>query len=279
MNVLDNPELKKLQMVELNILKDFVRVCDSNNLKYYILAGTLLGAVRHKGFIPWDDDIDVGMPRADFEKFINIYYQELSEQFSLKTYKLDKNYRSYVPKIVNPDIIVQDSSAIVEQLQSAWIDLFPLDGMPNNFFIRKIHSFRLLAARARLNYSRFSTNVNINKQNRPFYERFLIWMGKLLPVEKIFKIDKEIDRMDKLLRKYPYENSDYAINFMGAYRFNDMFLKKYYGDGRLYSFEDSNVIGPCDFEFVLSQIYGDYRKLPAENCRNVHNIKIVNIKS
>lgn len=83
----DNSELRKLQLVELEILKFFSQFCEENNLRYYMIGGTMLGAIRHKEFIPWDDDIDIGMPRPDYEKFIELVYYKLPCNFKLLNYK------------------------------------------------------------------------------------------------------------------------------------------------------------------------------------------------
>ena len=79
--------LKKIHEAELEVLKDFIKICDENNLRYMMLGGTMLGAVRHKGFIPWDDDIDIGMPRADYERFIEIFMEPNKENLYLNYYK------------------------------------------------------------------------------------------------------------------------------------------------------------------------------------------------
>lgn len=86
------PQLREVQLFDLQILKDVVRVCDNNNIKYMISSGTLLGAVRHGGFIPWDDDTDIYMPLSDYKKFLKIAQRELGEKYFVQNYKTDKNY-------------------------------------------------------------------------------------------------------------------------------------------------------------------------------------------
>ena len=88
----DKETLTKVHEIELELLNEFVRICDKHNLTYFLVGGTLLGAVRHSGFIPWDDDIDVGMPRVDYDKFINIAKNELKNDYLLDSVETDKNY-------------------------------------------------------------------------------------------------------------------------------------------------------------------------------------------
>lgn len=260
-------------MAELEILKEFLRICRKYKLRYYCLGGTLLGAVRHKGFIPWDDDIDVGMPRKDFIKFEQIVREELPSYYRYYSYKDGSGYNYYVPKMTDSRICVVDESASVATEREAWIDIFPLDGMPGNLLKRKIHCFRLLLARMKVNYSMFSTNVDV-KRKRAFHEMLLIKIGSILPVERILNKEKELKRLDNLMQKYSYEESAYLVNFMGIHKLKEMFHKNVYGKGKWYAFEDVRLWGPENSDFVLRQMYGEYMKPPSEAEKNHHNTKI-----
>ena len=266
-------DLRKLQLVELDILKEFLRICEKYHLRYYALGGTLLGAVRHEGFIPWDDDIDVGMPRPDFRRFEKIVEKELPEYLHYCSFKKTKGYNHYVPRITDSRVKVIDESAAVDAEKEAWIDIFPLDGMPGNKYIRKIHCFRLLLARARVNYSLFSTNVDL-KRKRPLHEQLLISAGRVLPVEKIFRTDRELKRLDRMMQRYSYDSSPYLVNFMGIHKLKEMFHRKHYGRGADYPFEDISLRGPKDYDFVLRQMYGEYWNPPSAQEMNHHNTRI-----
>ena len=123
----DNSQLRRLQLVELDIMKIFSEICEKNNLRYFLVGGTMLGAVRHKGFIPWDDDMDVGMPRPDYEKFLQIVRNNLPEGYSFLNYKQDEEYKRYFSRIVNNKVKIYNASNTKTIVENAWLDIFPFD--------------------------------------------------------------------------------------------------------------------------------------------------------
>ena len=266
--------LRSLQKAELGILKEFIRICSKYDLRWFCFGGTLLGAIRHQGFIPWDDDIDVGMPRKDFIRFERVIEEELPENMRYLSYKTDPSYKRYVPRLCDERVKVIDTSAAVPKEQGAWIDVFPLDGMPGNPYLRKIHAFRMLTRRALLNLSLFSTNIDLNRKNRPFIERLLIQAGKHLHTERFLSTERQIRALDHLMQMYDYDASPYIINFMGIHKLKEMFPKKYFKEGKLYPFEDIYVRGPVDYDSVLTQMYGRYMEMPPAEEMNHHNTRI-----
>ncbi|MBD3107613.1 LicD family protein [Bacillus sp. AGMB 02131] len=267
--------LRELQLVELEILKDVVKICEENNLRYFLMGGTFLGAVRHKGFIPWDDDIDIAMPREDYENFFEIVDQKLHGDYIYKNFKKGNEKTIYFSRVENINFEIEDNSAIKKRIRNAWIDIFPLDGMPNNRLVRFFHKIRLLYLRVTLQYSQFSVIVNQNLPNRPLHENILIKIGKMINFERILDTEKCMNKLDIALKKYNYHNSKYVVNFMGAYKFKEMFLREIYDDTEKYEFETEQLIAPKNFNFVLSQMYGDYMTPPREDAKNKHNTKTI----
>ena len=263
-------ELRKLQLCELEILKDIVKICDKHNLVYYMMGGTFLGAIRHKGFIPWDDDIDISLNRDDYEKLFEILEKELPNKYVIDNFYKNDKCITYASRIENPNIKINERAATVEQIRNAWIDVFPLDGMPNNYFVRKIHQLRLLYLRMMFRYSTFSLSVVQNKKHRPLHEKILVYIGNHTNIEKKLNSNKCLKRLDKSLKKYKYKNSKYVVNFMGAYSFKEMFKKEIYDNYQKYQFEDTMLNAPKDYDTVLTQMYGDYMKLPDDSERNKH---------
>ena len=266
--------LRKLQFKELELFKKFAEFCEANDIIYYALGGTLLGAVRHKGFIPWDDDMDLGIPREDYDRFLTLCKKK-KPPFELHSFFNDKKHYRYFARIEDPTVKVRRTDNTIEEISAAWIDIFPLDGMPNNRVMRTIWKYYLLWRRAAYKLSCFDLGVNTKKKGRPFIERCLVKAGQILPVEKIFRTDRELRKLDKALKRFPYAKSDYLVNAMGAYKFNEMFHKKHYGQGSWYEFEDTKIFGPKDYDTVCTQLYGDYMKPPKESERNHHSSEVI----
>lgn len=125
---MNNEILKKLHMTEISILQEVVRVCEKNQLTYYLIGGTLLGAIRHKGFIPWDDDLDIAMPREDFDKFLDISKYELREGYWVHFIDSDPNYWLPFAKVKKRGTIFDEvNSKNIESDKGIFIDIFPLD--------------------------------------------------------------------------------------------------------------------------------------------------------
>ena len=274
-NNLNNSKLRKLQLIEIDILKEVVKICNEENITYYISGGTFLGAVRHKGFIPWDDDIDIAMPRKDYEKFREIANKKLPEGYIYRNFKDDEEIKTCFSRVENGKVKVRDTSALKEDIRNAWIDIFPLDGMPKSkikFFIRK---YKLLYLRMMLQYSQFSKIVNQDLPNRPLHEKILIGVGKVIPFEKFLNTRKYMYKIDKELQK-DQKNSTYIMNFLGIYKFKSVMNKdEIYAEGALYDFEGMKLNAPKDYDTYLTQIYGNYMAIPKKEHQNKHHTEVV----
>ncbi len=251
-------ELRGLQLVELDILKETLRLFEKHHIRYYALGGTMLGAVRHHGFIPWDDDIDIGVPREDYER-LEFIADQLPACMEFRSFACDPDYPYYCARIVDKRVTVRSSRTELDEITPAWIDVFPLDGMPNSGIRRKLHGWAILAARMFFQISRFDTVVNTKRSNRPASEQAIIWLTKAFHLQKLLRKDSAFKVFDRVLKRFPYEASDYNVNAIGAYKLKEVYIKEVFGDGKLYPFEDIEIRGPQDHETYLTQLYGDWR--------------------
>ena len=260
--------LSETQKLILEIFKTVKVLLDRQSVEYHLLGGSLLGAVRHQGFIPWDDDIDIGIEREKYEFVLESIQKELPEHLELRTYK-DNTYHYYFSRIVDKRYFMERDGSLILRRENVWIDIFPLDGMPNNLIARKIHMFRLMWVRARYHIACFD-KINLKRPNRPLSERIVINLIKVIPIKKSSGYKDLLDALDILLKKYKVKDSNWIVNFMGQYKFKEMFPKSYYGKGKLYPFENMALLGPERADLVLKQMYGDYMKEPKDKDKNVH---------
>ncbi len=271
--------LNDTQRYILQVLREVLRVLDELDIPYYMQGGTMLGAVRHEGFIPWDDDVDLGIIRQDYERLLTVVSEKLPEHLELRTYQDESDHHYYFARIVDKRYQIRRMGSLEERLENIWVDLFPLDGMPDGALARQWHKFRLLMTRLKFHLSCFE-KVNIKRPGRPFIERAIIRVAMITRVGSWFNTRKQLDKMDRLLKKYPPEKSQYLVNFMGqtSYKFNEMFKKEVYGKGTGYPFEDITMVGPDKYDEYLQSLYGDYMTPPKEQDRNAHVSELVPIR-
>lgn len=263
MNLTDE-EMLRLKACEVSMLKEFIEICEKLGLRYYALYGTLLGAVRHQGFIPWDDDIDVGMMREDYEVFVREGQKYLSEHLFLQTYESDPEYISGYAKIRdNNTTFIETSVKSRKMNHGIFIDIFPLDSFSDkNLYWFQLRC-RVLAERVRMETIPTKLVPLRGKLVRPF--------AKLL-YPTTDDICRKRDKMLKA-RKGPLIASHFGEN--------EYLPSEWYAEGTTLSFEGLQILAPKEYDRVLCAIYGDYMQLPPVEQRvSVHDtVKIDTEKS
>ncbi|MDO4803613.1 MAG: LicD family protein [Lachnospiraceae bacterium] len=268
--------LRKLQLAELNIIKVFMEICEREHLRYYMIGGTMLGAIRHKGFIPWDDDVDIGMPREDYDRLYELLKDggNLPEHFEYLNYKIKDGYMRYFSRIVDNRVLVYNASGRKEIVEAAWIDLFPLDGSPNNALLRNIRYSFIMFKRMQYHLAFMDSMVNLNRPGRPLYQRIIIGLAKRIPIGRGKNGKDILDDIDRELKKYGWDGSSTGANVFGAYAHREIVPKTVWGQGvSKYAFEDVELPGPADYDAFLGRFYGNYMVLPPEEKRDKHNIR------
>ncbi|UYZ34260.1 LicD family protein [Clostridium beijerinckii] len=260
--IMTNEELRKMQLIQLEMLLEVERICKKCNIKYSIIAGTLLGAVRHKGYIPWDDDADVAMLRSEYEKFCKACETELDKnRFFLQTHSNTPDYRWGYGKIrrVGTEFVRKGQEHMKYQT-GVFIDIFPLDNVPDNLFLRKTHNFFCTVIRKML-WSAVGAKCDKNAFMRSIYS-----IISIIPRNFIFFL---YDQLKKLSNKkntemvriltFPTPNNGYY----GYY-------KKWYNDLGELEFEGYKFPSPKDYDGYLTFKFGNYNELPPIEQRQGH---------
>ena len=249
----------KLKEIELEIFKEFISVCQQLNLKYYIIAGTLIGAIRHKGFIPWDDDIDVAMPREDYEIFISKGQALLPDNLFIQTHDTDPEYAFNMAKIRNSDTtFLEESSRNCHINSGVFIDIFVLDNFPSGSLRRK--------------WILFKDKVYKTAIGRVFYRKSISTGLRIRQAitKLIFPSSYDaLERRERYIRSYA--KGELAQNFGSNYINKEIVPWKWYGKGVEVSFEGLIVNAPSEYHLLLTHIYGDYMQLPPEEKRVSHH--------
>lgn len=262
-------DTQKLKKVEVEVLDYFVSKCKKNNLKYFLAYGTLLGAVRHGGFIPWDDDIDVYMLPEDYYKFKDIMIKEKNEDFFFQSLETEKYYNLIFDKIrMNNTEAIEFKTKNEPIHKGIYIDIFPLIPFPTD----KKEQQRMWK-----NHKIVNLLIEADLKDKTMYNNYGK-LGKIL--SKLFKIVprniRNIIASSKLKKIITY-NGDfekYVCLIDKKY-----FDKKFFEKTTLISFESKKYACPKEYDKYLTSIYGDYMKLPKKEDRKGHSFLSVKFKN
>lgn len=259
-------ELRKIQNCQLDMALEVKRICNEHKLRYFLAYGSMLGAVRHGGFIPWDDDLDIAMPREDYDEFIKICEQELDEDYQVITWYSDKGYAGMYAKImIKGTTYAEHEMRNVDSTKGIFIDVFPYDNYPNGenkFLLKRIKILRfLLCCKCKYAFDNYSTFYKMLGRISEFF---------LLPVNKKLICDA----LEKLERKYNNVSCDRMIGYNAGSKGKDWIYSKDINELIEVEVEGYKLNIIKNYDEFLSHYYGDYMTPPPEDKReNRHGIE------
>ena len=257
-------DLTRVHETNLKILKEIDRICRKYKIRYMLDAGTLLGAVRHKGFIPWDDDADVAFTRNNYEAFMKVVRRELPDTMELVmpwSYRDGKAFYDFTARIIYKNSRTHEESEEMKfyggKLNHLWVDLFVLDRLPDSKvgawsakFLQKVIYGMAIAHRDQIDFSKYSLMDKLRVG-------VLAGVGHLVPMPVLFKLQRLAAAKDRKKKTKHWYYSNYQPDYLyvtleGAWCEHAVDLP----------FEDTKLMVPVGYEHVLEWIYGDYMTLP-----------------
>ena len=272
--------LREYQNMILEIFWDVVKVCKDNGITYFLTDGSCLGAIRHEGIIPWDDDIDMGIFSDDYDKFYEALNTSLGSKYTIERTFDQRRFPTHtdvIGKIGNKEHLVYTDIFNTEEKNTVhpWIDVMLICGCPKGRLLTFIHFYHILFLKVLLKLSnRESIGFNSDKK-RGRVERFILFIAKHVSFSKFIDEIKISDRLKNVLFKYNPHESDRLFAYSSDYREKEIVPFEYYGKGRDAAFEGMMATVPMEAEKYLTQIYGDYMQIPPVDKRHKHVTRII----
>ena len=259
--------LEKIKAIELEILKQVHAICEKNGFRYTICGGTLLGAIRHKGFIPWDDDIDIIMPKEDYDSFIE-YCKKEDTPFDLLCYETNNKYGYLFAKAMAKNtIIVEENSNRSNIGMGVHIDIFPAYGLGNShkealsaFTATRFYRELLVAA----NWKKYFKSQTHSICYEPIRFSFFV-LSRLISSKSLINI------INKKYKNNFFDNYKFVGAISGSYREKEIMSKEFFDEYITLSFENCEFKAIKGWDKYLTKIYGDYMKLPPKNKQVSHH--------
>ena len=260
--------MTEIQSKLLEMMAWLAKYLEENNLSYYVMGGTMLGAVRHQGFIPWDDDVDIVMPRGDYEKFIDMLKDPVDHYIVESVNSPAKDFPYNYAKFYDMNTSLIDSAKVPVK-RGLFIDVFPLDGIGNTMEeslnnYKKINFLHGLLA---------MKNCKYRKGRKPWKNLAAI-CGYVLPLNR----KKLSIKLDRLCATRSPEDYKYVGYLTSSYRTREIMDRDIYGTPAPYQFEGITVYGPEKYDEYLTALFKDWRKLPPEDQRcSAHGFIYINL--
>lgn len=260
---------EELKQIELSLLKKIDFLCKEHGWRYSLCGGTLLGAIRHKGFIPWDDDIDIAMPRKDYESFLKYGIVNGKEyDIQIVSPKTSSCYAYLAAKVCDTNTLMEENNFERDGLEmGVYVDIFPIDGLGTK-----------AEAKKHFNATRFERELLVARNWKKFFRskthawyiepvRFAFWI-----MSRFVSTSRLVDKVETYYAQFPIEKSEYAAVVCGSYREKEILPTEVLNTFTEVEFEGKQFMAFEKFDDYLGSIYGDYMKLPPKDKQESHHM-------
>lgn len=268
---LNDVQLKKYQMIIAKITEDIVNTCEELEINVMLAYGSALGAVRHSGFIPWDDDMDLFMFRADYERFLPFFKEKYQEKYWVHTPEKTKNYGALLPKVLLKGTVVRQFEDYKNDECGAFVDIFILENTFDNLILKKIHGIGcfifagMISCRRMYRDKQFLLSIVEDEELTAAIRKkaFLGGIVRFIPFDVLTKIAY---RWYKLCKN----NSSKEVIIPSGSPQKRFYARRWFLGIRKHKFENYDWSIPKEAEKFLSDMYGDFMKIPSEEKREKH---------
>lgn len=272
---LSSQEIRTIQDILLDMLRDFDYVCKKYDLSYFLCGGTAIGAVRHQGYIPWDEDVDIGMPRSDYDRFERLMLREFEEKYWIQSIQSSLKYDLNFMKVRRKGTKYVEVFEQEEEFAGIFIDVYPIENVYNFLPLRWIHGFWVelmlfCASCVRIYLKLDRLTEYVGKNRMAYLIRFKAFLGKRL---SFFSITKWCLLVDRWASKCKNEDSKY-VNIPSGRKhfFGEMYTRKSFFPLKETEFEGEKFYIMSDPNEYLTKLYGNYMEVPKEEERERHSI-------
>lgn len=249
-------QIEQLHRVELGTLKLIIDICKKHHIEYFMIGGSLLGTIRHDGFIPWDDDVDLGMTRRNYNEFVRVAPVELQHtHYFMQTADTDPNFAFSYMKILDTNTYIEEKNNVNDARKGVFVDIFPLDKIPHQPEVRQA-----VYNRFKFYDTTILLRLGYNVVRTPFRKD---------PEDKSLNLFMTVANMkekrENIMRLYEHEPFHHYKNYASQYAYNmEVMSQKEVYELTTHKFESIEVAIPKHYDKILNRMYGDYMQLPDE---------------
>ncbi|MCI5871190.1 LicD family protein [Streptococcus sp.] len=245
--------IKDIQNLEFKALSQLNEFCSKHNITFYLRGGSVMGAIKYKGFVPWDDDVDIAIPRDDFNRLIQLSLKEsFSSQFEIISYHSHSDARCYFPRVyLKKEYQEELNLPSNNHIGVAVLDILPLDGAPSTKIGRGIYYLKIYCLRI------LGSLATANMTGHKWYRQVFLKLLSLLQLQKLYSSNDIYQLLDNVYSRNDVGTSKFIGTITGSLYSKEIFPREIWGDGTKVPFEDGEFLVPEEYDIYLKKLYGD----------------------